>query len=183
MMSYFGKLREVSLRLMLLIGLGIVSVIPVRVWVSAQNNSAPPWVVRSFYPSEFGVSAPQGLAFSSAANTFLILDGSPNIALVTMGEDNAGGRVIPEVQDDALNVAFDDQMGSLFIFKRGKSELAQIKADSKGLPDASASSTHFAFNAFGIKDAQGIAFDPATGRLFILDAGTSQIVSVVPHPT
>ena len=25
--------------------------------------------------------------------------------------------------------------------------------------------------------------DPGTGRLFILDAGTSQIVSVAPHPT
>jgi hypothetical protein len=40
-----------------------------------------------------------------------------------------------------------------------------------------------AIRALGIKDPQGITFDPADGRLFVLDAGKAQIVSVAPHPT
>ena len=96
---------------------------------------------------------------------------------------SAGTRVISEVQDDPLNVAFDKKSGSLFVFNRGKSELVKIKADGKGLPNASALPTRFAVKAFGIKDPQGIAFDSGDGRLFILDAGNAQIVSVAPHPT
>src|SRR6185295_671386 len=138
---------------------------------------------RSFTTKEFGVNEPQGLAFSSTANTFFILDGAGNIAPVTMGEDSLGMRVFSEVQADPLNAAFDDRTDSLFVLNRSKSELAKIKVDSKGLPDASAASTRSAVNAFGIKDPQGVAFDSVSGRLFILDAGTSQIVSVVPHPT
>jgi hypothetical protein len=90
---------------------------------------------------------------------------------------------VPEVQDDALNMAFDQKSGSLFVFQRGKSELVKIKADDKGLPDTSASPNRYAAQAFGIKDAQGIAFDSSSGSMFILDAGNSQIVSVAPHAT
>jgi len=177
MMLHFGKFRERLLHLMLLMGLVIVSVLPVPSWVFAQNGSAPLWVVRSLPTSEFGINEPKGLAFSSAADTFLILDGNANVTLVTMGEDHAGTRVMPEVQDDPLNAAFDDRTDSLLVFDRGRSELVKSKLD------ASAPSTRFAVNALGIQDPQGIAFGSQDGRLFILDAGNSQIVSVVPDPT
>jgi hypothetical protein len=182
-MSYFGKLRGILVRLILLIGFVITPLISIRSWVSAQGSSAPLWVVRSLYTSEYGVNEPKGLAFSSMANTFLILDGSANAALVSMGEDNLGIRNLPGIQNDPLNVAFDDQTGSLFEFNRGMSELTEFRADDKGLPDVSAPPTHFAVNAFGIKEALGITFGSDDGRLFILDAGNLQIVSVVPHPT
>jgi len=170
-------------RMILLISIAFAPMIPVWSLVSAQSNSAPLWVVRSLYTSEYGVVEPNGLAFSSTANTFFILDGSANIVLVTMGEDHAGMRVIPDVQDDPLNVAFDNKSGSLFAFNHGKSELVKIKTDGKGVPNASALPTRFASEAFGVKDPQGITFDSGNGRLFILDAGNSQIVSVVPHAT
>ena len=171
------------MRLILVIGIVITPLISIRSWVSAQGSSAPLWVVRSLYTSEYGVNEPKGLAFSSMANTFLILDGSADTALVSMGEDNLGIRNLSGIQNDPLNVAFDNQTGSLFEFNRGKSELAEFRADDKGLPDVSAPPTHFAVNAFGIKEAVGITFGSDDGRLFILDAGNLQIVSVVPHPT
>src|SRR5688572_27554304 len=104
-MSYFHKLRGASLRLMMVIGLMIVSVIPVRSWASAQSASAPLRVVRSLYIREYGVNDPKGLAFSSEANTFFVLDGSTNVTLITMGEDPAGIRAVSEVQSDPLNAA------------------------------------------------------------------------------
>src|SRR5258705_9005781 len=117
-MSHFSKLRATLLRLIVLIGLIFTPLIPARSWVFAQSSSAPIWVVRSLYPSEYGVNEPKGLAFSSIANTLFILDGTGNIALVTMGEDNMGIRNVHAVQSDPLNVAFDNQTGSLFEFNR-----------------------------------------------------------------
>jgi VCBS repeat protein len=176
-MSYLDKLKRKSLHLMLLIGLVIATVIPAYSWASAQDGSAPIWVVRSLSTSEYGVADPKGLAFSPEANTFLILDGSATVTQVTMGEEHAGTRNIPEAQTDPLNAAFDKKSGSLFVFNRGKSELVQIRTDGKGLP------ARFSTNAFGITDPQGLAFDPGNGQLFILDAGSSQIVSIAAHPT
>src|SRR5687767_4241556 len=128
-MSRFGKYTKTVLRLMLFSGL-VVSIIPIHSGVSAQNSSVPVWVVRSLNTSEYGVENPTGLVFSSEANTFLILDGSANVTLVTMGEENAGTRNIPEAQNDPLNAAFDAQTGSLFVFNRSKSELAKSKLDA-----------------------------------------------------
>src|SRR5687768_15380171 len=176
-MSHLDKRRTKSLYLMLLIGLVIAFVIPARSWASAQDGSAPIWVVRSLSTSEYGVADPKGLVFSSEANTFLILDGSANVTQITMDEEHAGTRNIPEVQNDPLNAAFNQKTGSLLVFNRGTSELIQIRADGKGL------STRFGANSFGVTDPQGLAFDPVDGRMFILDAGNAQIVSVVPHPT
>ena len=182
-MSQFGKIRGVLMRLLLLTGLVIVAMIPVRSWAVAQSSTAPIWVVRTVSTSEFGISEPKGLAFSFAANTFLILDEAGKVVLITMGEDNAGSSEIPEVEIDPLNTAFDNSTDSLFVLNRGKSEIAKIKSDDKGLPTVSAGATRFAVHALGTKEPQGIAFDEGTGSLLILDAGNSEIISVAPHPT
>jgi DNA-binding beta-propeller fold protein YncE len=166
-MMYFGKLKGISLRPVLLIGLVIMSLIPVRSLVLAQNGLTPLWVVRYLQTSEFGANEPKGLAFSSLANTFLIADGTGNINLITMDEDQVGTQNLPDMGDDPLNMAFDNKSGSLFVFNHGQSELAKIKVDSKGLPDVSAGSTRFAVHAFGIPDPQGIAFDPGSGCVCI----------------
>src|SRR5215216_1160351 len=178
-----STLRGRLLHLLVLIGLIIVTVLPVRLSVAAQSSSDSAWVVRSINPAEFGIDHAKGLAYSPLADTLLILDENANAALVTMGEDNEGIQAIPEVQSNPSNVAFDPQSNSLFAFDRGKSELIQVKADNRGFPEVSSAATHFPLNAFGIRDPQGITFDPASGRLFILDAANSQIVAIAPHPT
>src|SRR3972149_6491635 len=104
-MSHFAKLRGRSLHLMILIGLVVVSVIPVHSRASAQNGSGPLWVVRALLTSEYGVDEPKGLAFSPTANTFLILDGNANDTMVTMGEDHAGIRVLSAVEGLRMGVA------------------------------------------------------------------------------
>ena len=182
-MVKFGALKGRLFHLLTLIGLIIVTVLPVRLSVAAQSSSDSAWVVRSIKTAEFGIDRAKGLAYSPLADTLLILDENANAALVTMGEDNEGIQAIPEVQSDPANVAFDPQSNSLFALDRGKSELVQVKADNRGFPQVSSAATHFPLNAFGIRDPQGIAFDPASGRLFILDAANSQIVTVAPHPT
>ena len=181
-MMYFDILKGRLLHLLLVSGLAVALIVPVHQTVSAQNSPSPAWVVRAIYPSEFGVSNPQGFAFSPVSNTLLIWDENANVALVSMGEDDRGLRNVPELQADPLNAAFNPQANSLFEYSRGNSELLQVQTDAEGLPDAASPATHFAAHAFGIQDAQGITFDPSSGRMFILDAGKSQIVAVAPHP-
>ena len=94
-MLHFDKLGGKLSRLMLLMGLVIVSVIPVRSGASAQSSSAPLWVVRSRMTRAYGVNNPKGLAFSPTASTFLLPDGSANIALVTMDEQKVRNEKYP----------------------------------------------------------------------------------------
>ncbi len=182
-MSHFVKAGRIYWRLMILIVLLILSLAPVQSWVSAQNPSARGWVVRTIYTSEFGVAQPGGLAFSAPTNTFVVLDANGNSTLITMDEDNAGTRVLPEARGNAINAAFDHGKGSLFVLNHGRGEIVEIKSDGNGLPNPSAPPTRSAIQAFGIKDPQGITFNSEDGRLFVLDAGNAQIVSVAPHPT
>lgn len=177
-----GALKGRLFHLLILTGLIIATILPVRFSVAAQSSSDSVWVVRSIPTAKYGINGATGLAYSPAADTLLILDANANVGLVSMGEDNQGILTIPDLQSDPFNVAFDTRTNSLFGLDRGKSELVQVKADDRGFPQASAS-TRFAANAFGIRDSQGLAFDPASGRLFILDAGNSQIVAIAPHPT
>ena len=183
MVSRFARLRGILLRLILIIGVVFTQAASVQPSASAQGSAKSPWVVRSLYTSEFGVNAPKGLAFSPVADTFLVLDGSANISLITMDEDHGGIRNVPDAQNDPLNVAFDQKSDSLFVFKRDKSELVKIKAANNGLPNGSVAPTRFSVGAYNVKDPQGIAFDSDSGRLFVLDAGKSQILAVTPHAT
>ncbi|HXQ38940.1 MAG TPA: hypothetical protein VN843_33365, partial [Anaerolineales bacterium] len=181
MKSHTVRIAGIFSRLLVIIAI-LTPALPVQFNASAQGNSAPVRVIRSIHTNEFGANDPKGLAFSPTADSFLIL-GSTDTTLVTRGEDNAGTLALPEVQADPLNAAFDKKSGSLFAFNRGKSELVKMQSDSRGLPNASASPTRYASDAYGLKDPQGIAFDPVIGRLFILDAADSQILAVVPHVT
>ena len=182
-MSRFSMFRRVCSRLLILTGIVIVSLVPVQSWVSAQNPSGPAWVVRTIHTSEFGVAEPGGIAFSSPTNTFVVLDTSGNSTLLTMNEDNAGTLVLLEARGNAINAAFNPSKGSLFVLNPGRGEIAEIKSDGQGLPNPSAPLARSAVQAFGLRNPQGITFDAGNGRLFVLDAGTAQIVSVAPHPT
>ncbi|MEO5887876.1 MAG: hypothetical protein ABIQ77_09445 [Anaerolineales bacterium] len=177
------KIKEILIRLTLILGVVLVPLTSVGKQVFAQSNMPPIWLVRSIYTEEYGLNQPKGLTYSPIANMFFVMDGSANIVLISNGEDNAGIKVLSGVQGEALNVAFDKKTGSLFSFSQGRSELVKIKSDGTGLPDASAAPSRSSLGALGIKNAQGLAFDSENGRLFILDADSSQIVSMASHPT
>jgi hypothetical protein len=174
-MSDMGKYRGASLRWLFVISLVAVSAIPVHTWASAQQSSAPLWVVRSLSTDEYGVDAPKGLAFSADENAFMVFDGTSQVTLIAMAEEPAGTRAIAEVGADPLNTAFDNRTDSLFVFDRGRGELAKVRADG--------SSARFAVGRLNVTDPQGLTFDPANGRMFVLDASNAQILSVPGHAT
>lgn len=180
-MSYLGSKRGSFLCLALVTGIVLGPLVPASAWVSAQGEGASLWVVRSLVTMEYGVESPGGLAFSSASGTFLLTDGSAQVTAIAMDAEPAGGLHLSDAQAPDLNMAFDESSGGLYILKPGQSELVRLGTGPGGLPAAS-DRRRFGVSGYGIQDPQGITFDAASGRLYILDAGKSQVVSIAPHP-
>jgi hypothetical protein len=85
--------------------------------------------------------------------------------------------------ENPVSAAFDSITGSLYILNESDGELSQVGADERGLPGGAAENViRYNVRAFGVRNSQGMAFDPSSGRMFILDGSAPGIVSVNPHP-
>src|SRR6266498_95263 len=183
-MNLIFQIKNNLLRSQLLIGLILLTLFPVSSLVAAQSTLAQFTEVRSISTTEFGVAHPKGFTFSPQANAFLILGESNTATVVTLSEDSGGAATIPETIEDPLNVAIDAQSHGLYLLNPGKNDLPKVTLEQNGLTSVSNHAiTHFDVKQFGLQDPRGIAFDPSTGRLFILESASSQIITVLPHPT
>src|SRR3990172_1983385 len=64
---------------------------------------------------------------------------------------------------------------------RGLAGLILVRLGAEGYPGPVDSAvTRFGAGPFGVTHAQGLALDPETGRLFILDAAAHRIVGIIP---
>ncbi len=167
--------------------LGSFATIPVT---SAQDSVDDWWQVRAIETADVGVPHPVGLAFSPIANAFLVQEARPagqpgaprsNIVLITMFEDRAGSVSVATAIADPLNMAFDSRANRLVVFDPAANELIEIRALPTGVPaPAGRAVTRFDARPLGLQHAQGMAVDPGSGRLFILDAARRRIVVITP---
>jgi uncharacterized protein YjiK len=156
-------------------------------WVpasSAQGNAAFIRQVRVMESDEAGVLNPVGLAFSSRANAFQVIEGqsgSVNTDLVklTPFADRAGSTRIAAAIKDPINVAFDNRVGRLLILHSSANQLLEVQEDANGNLDLRTLTSHN-IKDFDLQDPQGMAFDEARGVLYILDAARPRIVRVEP---
>jgi hypothetical protein len=91
-----------------------------------------------------------------------------------------GDRVIPnppvvdawiaEGEADRLNMAFDVETGRFFVLESPTSQLVEMAALPSGGMDRLTMKRMDA-GTFGVQDARGLAIDPSSRRLFILDGG------------
>jgi hypothetical protein len=81
--------------------------------------------------------------------------------------------------DDPINVAYDDKFGRLLIFNSKSNQLAAVPGDGGGelIPG---SIERYNAKSFGVLLANGMAVDPQSGALFILDSAGAVIVRVEP---
>lgn len=134
------------------------------------------------------LAAPAGLAFSTEADEFLVIE-KPNassrrsrgLARLSDAYGVTGTLTIPITVADPVNVVFDDLNGRLLLLTPGGGNLIEIKAGNNGVPKPNdlreTSAEHF-----GVTDPQGMAIDPVTGDLFILDVFGPEILRVRPDP-
>lgn len=153
--------------------------------VLAQAGHGTVQEIRPIYPSEWGVPYPAGLAYATdRAHLFLLDKGSTEpsrtgstVVIITPYEDLVSSVQLEFMVDDAINMAFDDGSNRLFLLNDARAELAQVAIDENGLLDP-ATLVRLPIASLGLIDAQGMAIDAAKRRLFILDRGTTQVLSI-----
>ena len=148
---------------------------------SAQEADHPWSEVRTLDMMDYGLSNVEGLAFSPDANAFLLWQADGSVAGITMSEVpvDTQGLVVPA--DDPQNIAFNGHTNELFVLGSNDTQLDEIPVDGEGLPAPRASSIQkHNLDAVNLQGARGITFDPATGRMFVLNADGDQLVIVEP---
>ena len=188
-MSAVNRNKMLTIPARLLAGVLLLATFGSSATTASAQDRAPDFTeLRRIYTAEFGVARPVGLAFSPAANAFLVLSppsgGTRSRAvMITLFEDLAGVVSVAAVASDPVNAAFDSRANRLMWFDPAAAELVEIRVGASGAPDPSGGAVkRFAVPQFGLRRAQGMAFDPRDGRLFILDTAARRIVRVTPHP-
>jgi DNA-binding beta-propeller fold protein YncE len=164
----------------------------------AQAETHEQWViaplseVRFLETDKLGIAEPEGMAYVPGANVFLLLakvaggDVDAGLTVFTVSPFNeliaAGGLDISTASP--INMTFDGEDSQLLLLvpahgplKRVFHELIRIGVSDGGVADTSMVE-RTDVRSLELRDPRGMAVDPATGRLLILDAGTGQIVTV-----
>lgn len=174
-------------RLVLVIGLVLMFLIAVRSRAEAQAPRGYIEALRSFPTSDYGLRRVAGMAYSPAANTFFMLEGpefreqpgKTRIASMLGTLDPVGVSNIAVSVAEGLNVTFDSGTNRLVLFNQFSNELITVATDAEGRPDPSeAAVSRLDAAPLGIERAQGMSFDPTTGRIYLLDAPQRRLVYV-----
>jgi uncharacterized protein YjiK len=150
----------------------------------AQEDSAYVRKVRVIDAGELGLDNLAGLAYSHQAEVLLTTAtsrpegpqaaGSP-IVMITLHETLAGTLPVASSVSDPINMAYDDSTDRLYLLRRTDAQLEEFE-----LGDAGQSAVIADVRALNLdfKDAQGMSFDPKSGRLFILDGTGSRFMTI-----
>jgi hypothetical protein len=106
-----------------------------------------------------GLLSPVGLAFSSRANAFQVVEkqnASANTDLVklTPFADRAGSARIAAAIKDPINVAFDNRVGRMLILHSSANQLLEVHEDTNGNLDPNTLTRHN-IRHFALQDPQG----------------------------
>jgi uncharacterized protein YjiK len=155
---------------------------------SARGEGAHIRKIRELETDELGIQNPGGIAYSQHANVFHVMEsnrpsyppfGYSDIVMITAVEQRIGFARIAATITDPKNTVFDDKFNRLLILQTSSNKLISIDAAPDGGLDAS-SLKRYAARDFNLQDPQGMAVDPTSGQLFILDNAGPQILRIQP---
>lgn len=139
--------------------------------------------VRSLYPSEWGVSHVEGIAYASELDHLFLLSkaqapaGDTTIVTITPFEDWVSTITVTFPVDNAINLTFDPRGRRLLLLNNERHELAQITFDAANILNAgSLLRTNIA--AWSTRNIQGMAVDKNGENLYLLDTAARQIIQV-----
>ena len=142
--------------------------------------------VRLIETSEVGIFSPVGIAFSPKAKKFLILERQKSrrsvddigqfVLVSPFGEKASLGELNFSI-DNPINIAYDNHTNQLIILLAGKKRLVELAVGRDGIPILS-KAKKTPIQKFGIDDPQGIAIDPETGDLVVLDSAGPRVFRI-----
>ena len=170
------------IRIFLLAALIAALILPsVNSIVSAQQTDSPWYEVRTIYTEDYGVKAPTGIAFSPKANAFLLWKDNGDVIGVGMNEAEVDTQKLNLPVEDARNLAFNEFTNSLLVLGNANTRLDEFSVNEKGIPVAdSGPSQVYNLRALNLSEARGMAFDPNSGRMFILDSSGNRLTILAP---
>jgi len=144
--------------------------------------------VRNLETGQLGILYPAGLAFAPKAGAFHVISGRSPSQLAPVNTDLAQllptemassvTKIAAQVKDP-INVTFDGKWNRLLILKTPADQLIEVQTKADGALNPK-STRHIKLKQLGLQNPQGMTVDPATGRLYILDAGGLRILQIEP---
>ena len=175
-MINFLRTKTVIIRIFTLIALVLPVLVPVRSWVLAENE------VRYFssenvtYTSDFGIENPEGMAYFSGADSFVLWGGNKSERMIMLRNESSKKTNFSQYITNPLGTSFDKDSNSLLSLDAGNTELHKIKVDGKSNLPLLNESTSFEIGSLDLNNVQGMTVDPASGQLFILDSSKQQLL-------
>jgi len=155
---------------------------------TAKDPGAHIKLVRALKTRKLGIKNPAGLAFSMNEQVFHVVESrgasqppsaDSDVILITARPAHLARTRIPAAITDPINIAFDNAFDRLLVLLPRANIVMQIKAGPDGRLNPN-TLAHFDVRSFGLQDPQGMAVDPASGDLLVLDHATSSVVRVSP---
>lgn len=134
---------------------------------------------RTLRAAALGLGDPSGLAFVPRSDALLVLGSESRFAAVNSFGDPlpVDGSRVPLA--DPINVTFDERSGMVLALDAEGPTLVAVPVAEDGLPRPSRAERYGPLS-WGILAARGIAADPDTGSLYVLDGAVGTLVRVDP---
>jgi hypothetical protein len=161
---------------------------------SGSALASPKAVVREVQTIEsdrIGTSSPMGLAFASSGKSFYVVQAPPQVATpdttvarlkpfaLRPDTDRVGSTKVAASVRDPINIAYDDFRDRLLLLRADGRRLFAIQTNADGSLDRT-TLVHYDVSRFGLGDPEGMAVDPASGTIFVLDGSGPRIVRLEP---
>ncbi|MCI0637044.1 MAG: hypothetical protein L0206_24475, partial [Actinobacteria bacterium] len=178
----------------MLVGAAVVSAVSVMsAAADASRQQALSGSVRHAQVLEHdrtGVDAPAGLAFSSSSRSFYVIEarsggGPAETDVVRLApfdlspvSDRAGSARIAAAVNDPVNVVFDARHTRLLLLD-DVDRLLEVRSDASGDLDPKTLVRRDALR-LDLREPQGMAVDPSSGAVYVLDASGPRLVRIEP---
>ena len=141
-----------------------------------------PRVIQPIFPAELGLPHPEGITYSPNEAALILISGTGTtmVSRMTPTGEVLGGAVLASPIPDPALVTYDSIDDRLLVV-RGDRDIRTID-DETLLRERRPVQLRTPVLPVSLGESRGVAFDDATGILYVLDAGRSRVVSIAPDP-
>jgi len=164
-------------------------------WPTSPASAAPvvhPTLVKTIATSAYTPSSPDpsGIVYRPGRDRFLITDsevdetplyqGSNLFTATRAGSGFGSGTTLPG-STEPTDLGFNPRNNTLYVSDDDKERISVVRPGADGVHGtADDVVSRFSTAAFGSTDAEGVAYDPATGHVFVSDGAGLEIYNVDP---
>ena len=170
-----------SKRFLAAIAIVLVGILGTNLPNAYSNQASAYWFeVQSIQAGELGLSGFSGLGYLPSANALYSIDeDTQDLTVFKIRGDVLSTNPIQISVSNPLNLAYNPQ--SFGIYTLSDQGLTEVRAGINGsVPLSQQQLYEYGLTLDSFDDPQGMAFNPNSGDLYVLDAKSSNIIKVIP---